>query len=62
MNEFNDKFNLFLSKLNTYKPREYVVENLSIEVREKALMELIESIKFKNDINIKPLHVSRNSL
>jgi hypothetical protein len=44
MNEFDDKFNLFLSKLNTYKPREYVVENLSIEVREKALIELIESI------------------
>ncbi len=44
MNEFEDKFNLFLSKLNMYKPREYVVENLSIEVREKALIELIESI------------------
>ena len=48
INEIEDKFNLFLSKLETYRPREYVVENLSIEVREKALIELIESIKLNN--------------
>lgn len=29
--EFENKYNEFISKLNTYKPREYVLENLSVE-------------------------------
>ena len=49
INELEDKFSLFLSKLEIYRPREYVIENLSIEVREKALIELIESIKLNNE-------------
>jgi hypothetical protein len=43
-NEIKDKFNLFLSKLETYKPRIYILENLSMEVCEKKLIELIENI------------------
>lgn len=30
-NEFETKYNEFISKLNTYKPREFVLENLSVE-------------------------------
>jgi glycosyltransferase involved in cell wall biosynthesis len=37
---FYDKFQSFLYKLDTYKPREYIVENLSIEVCEKKFIEL----------------------
>ena len=29
--EFETKYNEFISKLNTYKPREYVLENLSVK-------------------------------
>ena len=43
MNELEDKFNLFLSKLETYKPREYILENLSMEVCEKKLIEVIKN-------------------
>jgi len=30
--EFDNKFDLFLSKLDSYKPRDYVMENLSVNV------------------------------
>jgi hypothetical protein len=43
-NELGDKFNLFLSKLETYKPREYILENLSMEVCEKKLIEVVKNI------------------
>lgn len=39
-NELEDKFNLFLSKLETYKPREYILENLSMEVCEQKLIDI----------------------
>jgi glycosyltransferase involved in cell wall biosynthesis len=39
--ELEEKFNLFLSKIETYKPREYILENLSFEVCEKQLMNLL---------------------
>ena len=47
INELEDKFNLFLSKLETYKPREYILENLSMEVCEKKLIEIINNIIFQ---------------
>lgn len=40
--EFVNKMNLFLSKLYTYRPREYVMENLSPEICEKKFMKLFE--------------------
>lgn len=42
--EIQDKFDTFISKIDTYKPREYIVENLSIEKCEQNLIKLIESI------------------
>jgi glycosyltransferase involved in cell wall biosynthesis len=49
MNDFEEKFRLFLHNINnnTYEPREYVLENLSPEVCEKKLIELVMSIKNK---------------
>ena len=44
INEIKDKFDLFLSKLETYKPREYILENLSMEVCEQRLIEIINKI------------------
>ena len=43
--ELENKFSLFISKLHTYKPREYVVENLSLEKCEEKLMNLVSNIK-----------------
>jgi glycosyltransferase involved in cell wall biosynthesis len=40
-NDIEEKFNLFLSRINTYKPREYVLENLSMEECEKKLIKLV---------------------
>ena len=34
-------FNVFISKLETYKPREYILENLTMEICEKRLIELM---------------------
>jgi hypothetical protein len=45
--EFEDlekTFNLFLSKLNTYKPREYILEKLSVDVCENRFIETIHNI------------------
>lgn len=42
--ELEETFNLFTSKLNTYKPREYILEKLSVEVCESNFIKLIESI------------------
>lgn len=43
-NEFEDKFNQFISKLDTYKPREYVLENLSVEKCAENFKTLISNI------------------
>ena len=43
-NEFEDKFNLFMNKLNTYEPRKYVLKNLSMDMCEKVLINLINNL------------------
>jgi hypothetical protein len=47
LEEFAIKMPIFLSKLNTYKPREYVVENLSLPVCEQRLIDLINEFSKK---------------
>jgi glycosyltransferase involved in cell wall biosynthesis len=42
--ELENKFNTFLSKIETYKPREYILENLSIKKCEEKLNEIIKNI------------------
>ena len=39
--EIEKKFELFLSKLETFEPRNYILENLSMEVCEKRLMDFV---------------------
>ena len=39
--ELEDKFNLFLSKIELYKPREYILDNLSFEVCEQKLLNIL---------------------
>ena len=39
--EFVEKYNKFISKLSTYKPREFVLENLSVEVCGERFKELL---------------------
>jgi hypothetical protein len=41
--ELENTYNLFMSKLNTYKPREYILENLSMEICEKKLINIVEN-------------------
>ena len=43
--EFESKFDEFISKLGTYKPREYILENLSIKECAENLKRLIQEIK-----------------
>jgi hypothetical protein len=43
--EINQKFNLFISKLDNYKPRDYILENLSMEICEQKLINLVNEIK-----------------
>jgi len=40
--EFETKFVEFINKLNVYKPREYILENLSVEKCAKRFKELVE--------------------
>ena len=42
--EFLEMFKLFLSKLDTYKPREFILETLTEEICEKKLIEIIEKM------------------
>ena len=42
--EFESKLGVFLSKLDTYRPRDYIVEHLSPEVCEKHLIKTIQDI------------------
>jgi hypothetical protein len=48
ISEFGEKINLFLSKLNSYKPREFIIEKLSMNVCEQQLIKLIENINKGN--------------
>jgi len=41
-----DTFTLFLSKLETYRPREYILENVSVDVCEQKLINIANSISF----------------
>jgi glycosyltransferase involved in cell wall biosynthesis len=41
--EFEDKFNLFISKIDKYEPRKFILENLSIDKCEEKLINLIKS-------------------
>lgn len=40
--EFEMTFELFLQKIETYQPREYIMEHLSLNVRAKAFQKLIQ--------------------
>jgi glycosyltransferase involved in cell wall biosynthesis len=40
-NELENTFNTFLSKIESYKPREYILQNLSIEKCEQKLIDII---------------------
>ena len=42
-NELENTFNRFVSKIETYKPREYILENLSIKKCEEKLNDLINN-------------------
>jgi hypothetical protein len=43
INELENIFNLFISKLNTYKPREYILENLTSNLCEQKLINIINN-------------------
>jgi hypothetical protein len=44
VNELPGKFNKFMNSLNNYKPREYILENMSIEKCEKIFVDLVNKI------------------
>jgi hypothetical protein len=44
MENFYEKFQKFLSKLETYQPRQYILENLSMDVCEKKFIDLLNSL------------------
>lgn len=44
LREFEPKFQLFLQQLHQYRPREYVMENLSSEVCEQKFIELVKTL------------------
>jgi glycosyltransferase involved in cell wall biosynthesis len=44
IDEFPDIYNKFISNLENYKPREFILENLSIDVCEKKLIEFIKKM------------------
>ena len=41
--EFEPKYNEFINKLNTYKPREFVLENLSVEQSAENFKQLLNT-------------------
>jgi hypothetical protein len=44
LNEFESVFSKFILNLNNYKPREFILENLSIDVCENKLINLINNL------------------
>lgn len=42
--ELEKTFDLFISKLETYKPREYILENLSVKKCSERFLELIKNV------------------
>ena len=47
IDEFVSKFDLFLEKVdeNFFKPREYILENLTLEKSAKLFLEILDSVK-----------------
>ena len=43
LKDLEKTFNLFISKLETYKPREYILENLTMEKCEEKLIDIIRN-------------------
>lgn len=44
INEFLKTYNTFINNINNYKPREFVLENLSINICENKLIQLINNM------------------
>ncbi len=44
-NEFENIYNKFINNLNNYKPRDYILENLSIQKCEEKLLNIIQNSK-----------------
>ena len=44
ISEIQDKFQKFMDNLTSYKPREYILENLSMDVCENKLINIIKNI------------------
>ena len=44
VNEFEATYNKFIENINNYKPREFILENLSIDVCETKLIDLINNM------------------
>ena len=42
--ELNEVYEKFINKLDTYEPRKYILENLSVEVCAKNLQNLISQL------------------
>ena len=42
--ELPDVYNKFISKLNDYKPREFILEKLSMEKCEKIFIDIVKKI------------------
>ena len=42
--ELEEIYNTFISKLNTYKPRQFILENLSVEKCSEKLVNLINNM------------------
>ena len=48
LNELEETFSKFILNLNNYKPREYILENLTFDLCEKKLINLIKNINIYN--------------
>jgi len=46
--ELDSKFDTFISKLDSYKPRDYIMENLSVEKCSERFLDLINKYDLKN--------------
>lgn len=42
--ELEEKFNTFINNLDNYRPRDFILENLSVQACEKRLIEFIENL------------------
>ena len=47
-NELNNTFENFISKLDTYKPRDFILNNLSVDICENNLIDLINHKHIQN--------------